>query len=114
MAYRKAVCVSNILKQRSESKEEYLSFASVLSEFPRMHCTRYVHCMYNICLRDVKTERPIAAPTRQSCMGFDVLDAQKAKDNTAVARIGFDNDGFMSTTDDGGSWGPQFRRAAWQ
>ena len=49
----------------------------------------------------------LPSPSRSSVaspMGYGVLDAQKAKENTAVARVGYDNDGFMSTTTDGGSW----------
>jgi len=40
--------------------------------------------------------------------------ATESKSNTAVARIGFDNDGFMSTSTDGGTWGPQYASRAVQ
>ena len=36
-------------------------------------------------------------------MGYGV--AVSAQDNTAVSRVGFDNDGFMSTSTDGSTWG---------
>ena len=45
-------------------------------------------------------------------MAFGV--ATESKSNTAVSRIGFDNDGFMSTGTDGGTWGSQFTRASWE
>ena len=44
-------------------------------------------------------------------MAFGVVDAASAHMNTAVARVGYDNDGFMSTRNDGGTWGPQYTGA---
>lgn len=46
-------------------------------------------------------------------MGFAVLDGLSSKANTAVARVGFDNDGFMSTSNDGGTYGNQYSKPAW-
>ena len=44
-------------------------------------------------------------------MAFGI--ATESKSNTAVARVGYDNDGFMSTTTDGGSWGG-YTRGGWE
>eukprot|EP00040_Diaphanoeca_grandis_P035361 m.222177 g.222177 ORF g.222177 m.222177 type:complete len:689 (-) comp33365_c0_seq1:650-2716(-) len=46
-------------------------------------------------------------------MDFGVLSGDIAKGNTALARIGYDNDGFMSTLDDGGTFGNQFFNPSW-
>jgi hypothetical protein len=52
---------------------------------------------------------PIGAATDRMAFGI----AQDGTSDTAVSRIGFDNDGFMSTTGDGGSWGG-YRRDNWR
>jgi hypothetical protein len=61
--------------------------------------------------------RPVAAVTSAADggerMGYGVVDGSTSKSNTAVARVGFDNDGFMSTSNDGGTFGNQYTRAAW-
>ena len=51
---------------------------------------------------------PIGAATDRMAFGI----ATDGTSNTAVSRIGFDNDGFMSTLGDGGSWGG-YRRGSW-
>ena len=56
------------------------------------------------------SSRPIVADNTDR-MAFGV--AAESKSNTAVARIGFDNDGFMSTSTDGGTWGAQYTRQSW-
>ena len=58
----------------------------------------------------------LPSPSRSSeahPMAYGVLDATTAKLNTAVGRIGYDNDGFMSTSTDGGTWGPQLIGPSW-
>ena len=56
--------------------------------------------------------RPVtAAEPAADRMAYGV--ATESKSNTAVARVGFDNDGFMSTSTDGGTWGPQYTRSTW-
>ena len=47
--------------------------------------------------------RSLLAPQPDPRMAFGVATAATPAD-TAVARIGFDNDGFMSTSSDGWTW----------
>ena len=62
------------------------------------------------CYAGYTFSRPVEAASADR-MAFGV--ATESKSNTAVARIGFDNDGFMSTSTDGGTWGAQYTRRAW-
>jgi hypothetical protein len=65
------------------------------------------------CYRKTQQHPPAQVPIERSSdrMAFGI--ATDGTSNTAVSRIGFDNDGFMSTTGDGGSWGG-YRRDSWQ
>ena len=56
--------------------------------------------------------RSLLAPPPDPRMAFGV--ASSATPDTAVARIGFDNDGFMSTSSDGDTWpSPNLVYATW-
>eukprot|EP01052_Picozoa_sp_SAG31_P032725 SAG31_NODE_3617_length_4064_cov_41.284741_5_plen_564_part_00 len=56
-------------------------------------------------------QAPIQTRSGTDRMAFGV--ATDASSNTAVSRIGYDNDGFMSTSNDGGTWGG-YTRGSWQ
>ena len=48
-------------------------------------------------------------------MAYGVLaTTEQAKLNTAVARVGYDNDGFMSTMGDGGTFGSLYHSSEWE
>eukprot|EP00038_Savillea_parva_P003016 m.120027 g.120027 ORF g.120027 m.120027 type:complete len:703 (+) comp11042_c0_seq1:3-2111(+) len=57
--------------------------------------------------------RRVAPADGADRMAYGILDAASSRSNTALARVGYDNDGFMSTSNDGGTFGPQWRRSAW-
>lgn len=46
-------------------------------------------------------------------MGWGILDQEQSKRDTAVARVGYDNDGFMSTQGDGGTFGSTYTSRSW-
>ena len=75
---------------------------------PRAHAHVTEHQEYPSAL----PARLLLAPAPDPRMAFGL--ATSATPNTAVSRIGFDNDGFMSTSSDGGTWpSPNLWFATW-
>lgn len=80
---------------------------------------RALGCCYSTCegcpecYAGYSFPRPVVADESRAPdrMAFGVATDSKA--NTAVSRVGFDNDGFLSTSNDGGTYGNQYTEAVW-